>query len=291
MPGLKRAREDQQSLYESRTLETAKGQKHVIGNRGRVAVTQTRRTWNVRVGNKDVDRMNVLRVNVPGPTFLVHETVEEWIETFRKVTNMQEESWAGQQVFSDDGSKNCIDNVIDQDRCRELEFRIEFLSARKVAFAGAELRQCSKKLGIVVSLPHYTSAIQHMRPDEMEEVFEKCLLEMVDQDVMESLHLISEDDVNDEESMDDVKDDWEPMDEVELGIAIYVDNVGKDCGMTPVLSLCWFVLAFQNMCSCQIQSLCSQFMERDRTCRKASHRGNRSVYSLERSIIGSIKVT
>lgn len=229
-------------MYESRTLETAKGQKHVSGNRGRVSVTQTRRTWNLRVGDKDVDRMKVLRVCVPGPTFLLHDTVGAWMEMFRKITDLQEVSWAGQQVFSDDGSKNCTDNEIDQERCRELEFRIEFSSERKVAFAGAELRQCSKKLGIVVSLPYYTDAVQQMRPAEMEEVFEKCLLEMVDRDVMESLHLIPEDDVNDdEESMDDVKDDWEPMDEVELGIAIYVDNVGKDCGMTPVLSLCWFV--------------------------------------------------
>ena len=227
-------------MYQSHDIEAEEGLLHVVGNQERMSVVQTRRSWNIRVGEKDVDKLNVLRVGIPQPNCFLYDNMMDWIEMFQMITQIEEVSWCGQQLLNEDGSKFSLEDKIDRETCFKLVFRIEYSCDRTVAFAGADLHQFSKRLGIVVSLPNATVAVQQMRLGNMIEVFEKCLLESIDRDVMERFHSSAKLG-SDQKERDD---EWEPEDEVELGIALYVDNVGKSSGMTPVLSLSFIVILF-----------------------------------------------
>ena len=224
-PALQRAERRRDHVLSSQHLETTHGPIKVRGDGERISVTETRRSWNTRVGKKDVDRMNVVRVGVPAPTCHLYGRIHNWVDIFRRVTNTAEVSWCGQQIFDHVGNDVSEEDVIDVDRCNELEFKIEYDNNDMVAFAGADLHVVSKTYGWVVSLPRATQQLVQIRAEEMEEVFEKCLLESIDRDLMAEEH--------------DMKHappgDWVPEDYIHLGITIYVDNVGKSSGMTPVL--------------------------------------------------------
>ncbi len=63
--------------------------------------------------------------------------------------------------------------------------RFVFEDSTKMAFAAAELLAIRERFGWRVNLPHLTEQIVEIFPGDLKEVYKKCLLEMVDRDLME----------------------------------------------------------------------------------------------------------
>jgi hypothetical protein len=224
---LSRAKEEKNNLYSSDRISTSRGMIDVVGDGRRVSIMETRRSWNVRVGTDSVDRMQVLRVGIPAPMCHLFDGLPDWIEAMREISGIDETHWCGQQIFDKNGNKWSGDNEIDKERTLELEFRIEFENNTLLEFAGAELK-AAKQMGWVVSVPHITQQCVEDTPLDLCEVFEKCILEMLDRHLMEKCGI---------NLKEKPTGNWIPKFIVDLGLALYVDNVGKSSGLTPVLGL------------------------------------------------------
>lgn len=230
---LQRAKKEKHAMFTSEQIvDRQTGQLlDVVGNSQRVSITEIRRSWNKRVGTEDMDKMLIVRVGIPAPRCHQFGTLFEWIELFTMVSGCAPLKWNGQQVLDSTGNRVNEDPDIDPEKCLALEFRLQFKDMNQMGFSGAKLRVASAEMGWVASIPFLTKQIVQMTLEDLDEVFDKCVLEMVDRDEMQKCY----------DGVIDVNEvppgEWEPVDEVRLGVAIYVDNVGKSSGMTPVLSL------------------------------------------------------
>jgi Holliday junction resolvase-like predicted endonuclease len=227
---LKRTKLMHGNMYKTRTIVTSEGEIDIIGDRERIAVTETRRSWNKRVGREVIDKMKVVRIGIPAPTCFLFENMTKWLEAFVDVAKIEPTHWHGQQILDAKGSLWKDDDEIDRDTCRELEFRLAFSSADLTVIAAAELATVSPQMGWIVSLKRASPVVVQIYPKHFQEVFDKCLLEMLDHDIMREsgIDMTSPDD-------DEI---WDPVQTIHLGIGIYVDNVGKNSGFTPVLGVC-----------------------------------------------------
>ena len=109
----------------------------------------------------------------------------------------------------------------------QLEFRVAYDNPSIMAFAACRLHIAAPQFGWVLLVSRLTQQVVQAFSESLDEPIKKCLLEMCDRDLMEASGLDLE--------MPD--GEWEPVDVVQLGIVIYIDNVGKSKGITPVLSL------------------------------------------------------